>query len=87
MGSAGSQQALGNWGVWSSPLEKEANGCAEQFYSVGNPSGQGPSPLALPMAGEVIIKAVGVPELAASCHRVQLLPVVLADLIVAVELL
>lgn len=46
-----------------------------------------PSPLVLPLAGEVVIKAVGVPKLAALRHRVQLLPVVLTDLIMAGELL
>lgn len=47
---------------------------------------RGPSPLVLPLAGEVI-KATGVPKLAALCHCVQLFPVVLADLIVAGEFL
>lgn len=48
---------------------------------------RGPSPLVLPLAGEAIIKAVGVPKLAALRHCVQLLPVVLTDLIMASEFL
>lgn len=43
--------------------------------------------MVLPLAREVIIIAAGVPELATSRHRVQVLSVVLTDLIVASELL
>lgn len=46
-----------------------------------------PSPLVLSLAREAVIKAVGVPKLAILRHRIQLLPVVLTNLIMASELL
>lgn len=58
----GSTRDLGG-GVWSSPWQEEANEHAGPFYSVGNLSGQGPSPLVLPLAGEAVFTAVHVPEL------------------------
>lgn len=69
----------------SSPPEK-ANGCAGPFYSAGNPSGQGPSPLVPPWL-QRLPPELCMSELAASRHRVQLLPVVLTDLIAAGEAL
>lgn len=83
--SAGSQWAQGSWGC-GPLLRRRKQECSGQFYSVGNGSGCGPSPLVLPLARE-IIKAADVPKPAVSRHCVQLVPVVLADLIVAGELL
>lgn len=64
-----------------------SKGCAGQFYSVGNPSGQGSLSLGPAPGWRGHHNAAGVPKLASLCHCIQFFPVVLADLIMAGELL
>lgn len=73
--------------MWSSPREEGAKGVQGNFIQLEIHLGRGPSPLVLPLAREVIIKASGVPKLASLRHCIQFFPVVLADLIMAGELL